>query len=83
MTQTIDRKRAYAAPEAVFSHPFEVLHSSELSYDEKVQVLRNWKQSLEQLQTASEENMLNEAGPSDVSIKLAAVTNALIEMHAI
>jgi hypothetical protein len=45
-------------------------------------VLRNWKQSLEQLQTASEENMLNEAGQSDVSIRLAAVTNALIEMRA-
>jgi hypothetical protein len=81
MTQ-IDRKRAFASPDAVFSHPFEVLHSNDLSYDEKVKVLRNWKQSLEQLQTASEENMLNEGGQSDVSIKLAAVTNALIEMRA-
>ena len=80
---TIDRQRAYASPEAVFSHPFEVLHSSELTHEEKVEVLRNWKQSLEQLQTASEENMLNEPGSSDVSLKLAAVTNALIEMHAL
>ena len=79
---TIDRHKALCAPEAVFSHPFEVLHSSELGYDEKVKILRNWKQSLEQLQTASEENMLNEAGTSDVSTRLAAVTNALIEMHA-
>ena len=78
----IDIKRAFASPESVFSHPFEVLHSNDLSYDEKVRVLRNWKQSLEQLQTASEENMLNEAGQSDVSIRLAAVTNALIEMRA-
>jgi hypothetical protein len=79
---TIDRKKALAAPESVFSHPFEVLHSGELTHDEKVSILRNWKQSLEQLQTASEENMLNEAGSSDVSMRLAAVTNALIEMHA-
>ena len=79
---TIDRQKAFCTPETVFSHPFEVLHSGDLDYDEKVKILRNWKQSLEQLQTASEENMLNEAGTSDVSNRLAAVTNALIEMHA-
>jgi len=79
---TIDRQKAFCTPETVFSHPFEVLHSGDLAHDEKVKILRNWKQSLEQLQTASEENMLNEAGTSDVSNRLAAVTNALIEMHA-
>jgi hypothetical protein len=76
----IDRKRAFNAPESVFRHPRLVLQSPELSDDDKVVVLRNWKQGLIQLQQASEENMDSGAGPSDVSTQLAAVSRAMNEL---
>ena len=50
------------------------------SPDDKLTVLRNWKQELVQLQKAAEENMLDERGPSDVGAKLAAVTQAMIAL---
>lgn len=79
----IDRKRAFNAPESVFRHPRLVLQSPELSDDDKVVVLRNWKQGLIQLQKAceeNEENMDSGAGPSDVSTQLAAVSRAMNEL---
>lgn len=75
-----DRRAALRAPEAVFRHPLEVLHCSELSNADRTAILLNWKQSLEQLQSASDENMPNQTGSSDVSDVLAAVTNALTEL---
>ena len=50
------------------------------SHDDKLTVLRNWKQELVQLQKAAEENMLDERGPSDVGSRLAAVTQAMIAL---
>lgn len=75
---TIDRKQAFTVPQSVFKYPEAVVHCRELSHDEKVTVLRNWKQELVQLQKAGEENMLDERGPSDVGSRLAAVTQAMI-----
>ena len=78
---TIDRRKAFKVPQAVFGYPQDVLRCRELSHDEKLTVLRNWKQELEQLQKASEESMLDERGPSDVGSRLAAVTNAMIALE--
>lgn len=78
---TIDRKKAFTVPQAVFSQPQAVVRCHELSHDEKVTVLRNWKQELVQLQKAGEENMLDERGPSDVGSRLAAVTDAMIALE--
>ena len=75
---TIDRKKAFRAPQAVFTYPEAVVQCRELSHDEKLTVLRNWKQELVQLQKAGEENMLDERGPGDVGSRLAAVTDAMI-----
>jgi hypothetical protein len=76
-----DRRAALRAPESVFRHPLEVLHCAELSDSDRTAILLNWKQSLELLQSASDENMPNQTGSSDVSEMLAAVTNALTELE--
>jgi hypothetical protein len=76
----VDRKKAFTVPQSVFDYPEEVVQCSELSYDDKVTVLRNWKQELVQLQKAGDENMLDERGTSDVGSRLAAVTQAMIAL---
>jgi hypothetical protein len=76
----IDRKRAFNAPESHFRHPRFLLQNPELSYDDKITVLRNWKQALIQLQNASDENMLDNAS-NDVSAQLAAVTQAMRDLR--
>lgn len=53
----------------------------ELSHDEKLTVLHNWKRELVQLQKAGEENMLHERRPGEVGSRLAAVTNAIIALE--
>ena len=78
---TIDRKKAFKVPQAVFGYPQAVLRCLELSHDEKLTVLRNWKQELEQLQKAGDENMLDQRGSSDVGSRLAEVTNAMIVLE--
>ena len=76
----IDRKKAFTVPQSVFKYPGAVVHCRELSHDDKVTVLRNWKQELVQLQKAAEENMLDERGSSDVGSRLAAVSQAMIAL---
>ena len=76
----VDLRKAFSVPQSVFKYPEAVLHCHELSHDDKLTVLRNWKQELVQLQKAAEENMLDERGPSDVGAKLAAVTQAMIAL---
>ncbi|HEX9772950.1 MAG TPA: hypothetical protein VGA44_05750 [Steroidobacteraceae bacterium] len=78
--ESIDRKRAFSAPESEFRFPHAVVQNRELSYDDKIVVLRNWKQGLIQLQKASEENMLDGRGPNDVATRLVAVTQAMTEL---
>lgn len=77
---TIDPKKAFTIPQAVFGYPQAVLRCGELSHDEKLTVLRNWKQELVQLQKAGEESMLDERGSGDVGARLAEVSNALIAL---
>jgi hypothetical protein len=77
----VDQEKAFNVPSSVFEYPEEVLHCRELSHDDKVTVLRNWKQELVQLQKAAEENMLDERGPSDVGSRLAAVSQAMIALE--
>jgi hypothetical protein len=76
----VDLKKAISVPQSVFKYPEAVLHCRELSHDDKMTVLRNWKQELVQLQKAAEEDMLDERGPSDVGSRLAAVTQAMIAL---
>lgn len=78
--ESIDRKRAFSAPQSVFRYPLAVVQSHELSYDDKLAVLRNWRQGLIQQQKATEENMLDERGPDAVGTRLAAVLQAMTEL---
>ena len=78
--QTINRKHAFDAPAAVFQHPLRVVSNADLSHDEKIVVLRNWKHALEHLQQ-------DDTTPSDgfdrldVESRLAAVNDALSSLH--
>lgn len=36
-------KSAFSSPESLFRHPQHVLRVSDLSYDDKIAVLRSWK----------------------------------------
>ena len=44
-------------PSAVFDNPEDVLSDSELSYDQKITVLKQWAYDAKELQVAEEENM--------------------------
>lgn len=81
--ESIDRKRAFTAPQTEFRFPHAVLQARELSYDDKLAVLRNWRQALIQLQKASEEKMSDERGSDDVGTQLAAVVQAMTELKRV
>ena len=77
--ETIDRKLVFDTPAAVFVHPMRVVQSSQLSHDDKVVVLRNWKRNLEKLR-----DLLRRRGAApqpDVDSRLAAVADALDELN--
>jgi uncharacterized protein (DUF934 family) len=77
--ETIDRKLVFDTPAAVFVHPMRVVQSAQLSHDDKVVVLRNWKRNLEKLRELSDDDTI--APSLEVDSRLAAVTDALDELH--
>jgi hypothetical protein len=72
-------KRAFSTPESQFRHPQYVLRDSDLSYDDKIAVLRNWKLGLVQRQSDGED--LDETGSVEVASQLAAVTQAIRDLR--
>jgi hypothetical protein len=72
-------KRAFNTPESQFRHPQHVLRDSDLSYDDKIAVLRNWKLGLAQRQADDED--LDETGCVEVASQLAAVTQAIRDLR--
>jgi len=79
MTAT-NLKRAFSTPESQFRHPQHVLRDSDLSYDDKIAVLRNWKLELVQRQTMDGED-LDGTGGVEVASQLAAVTQAIRDLR--
>jgi hypothetical protein len=73
--EAIDRKVAFDSPAAVFVHPMRVLQTSQLSHDDKIVVLRNWKANLEKLRDDVD------LPGQELDARLAAVTDALGELH--
>jgi hypothetical protein len=59
--ETIDRKLVFDTPAAVFVHPIRVVQSAQLSHDDKVVVLRNWKRNLEKCATSPTRKVLRAA----------------------
>ncbi|MEX3012078.1 hypothetical protein [Hoeflea sp. TYP-13] len=52
--------RALAAPERVFSTPEELVHSTKLTVDQKIEVLRRWEYQASEDAVALEEGMPGE-----------------------
>ena len=72
-------KTAFSTPESQFRHPQHVLRDSDLSYDDKIAVLRNWKLGLVQRQTDGED--VDGTGGVEVASQLAAVTQAIKDLR--
>lgn len=68
----IDIEKALVDPAVVFKAPGEVVASTELSREQKIQILRRWEYDVRELQVAEEEGM---EGPKPVT--LDAVLGAL------
>lgn len=65
-------------PSTHFERPADVLSDSRFDAEQKYQILRQWQDELEQLSTASQENM---ASPSSASAeRLQQVTEAIREV---
>jgi hypothetical protein len=78
MTAT-NLKSAFSSPESQFRHPQHVLRDSDLSYDDKIAVLRNWKVGLVQQQMDGGD--LDGPGNVEVAAQLAAVTQAIRDLR--
>ena len=50
-------EKALLDPTSVFANPAEVCETSDLSHDQKVEILRRWEYDARELQVAAEENM--------------------------
>ncbi len=65
-------------PKKLFREPHHVLENKELSVQEKISILEDWKLDLIELQTATEENMSARGQETDaVADDLQAVIEAL------
>jgi len=73
----IDFEKALLDPALVFNDPADVLHNSELSRSQKIQILQRWEYDVRELQVAEEESM---RGPQSVSLDV--VLNALRALGA-
>ncbi|PSN16061.1 hypothetical protein C7293_04200 [filamentous cyanobacterium CCT1] len=62
----MDIDRAMVSPGSVFATPAEVCNSSELTLEQKVEILRRWEYDARELQVAADENM---AGGEAVSLE--------------
>jgi hypothetical protein len=75
----IDIKKALIDPSALFKKPRDVVERSDLSREQKIEILRRWEYDMRELQVADEEGM-NPAAPQ--SITLDTVLNALHSLDA-
>jgi hypothetical protein len=79
----MDIDRAMKNPASIFATPEALSESSELMAEQKRRVLLQWKDQLQQLQTADDEGMQqNDAATSTTDDVLARVTNILSRLDA-
>jgi hypothetical protein len=67
-------KKTLGDPSIIFKRPQEVVEKSDLSRDQKIEILRRWEYDLRELQVADEEGMPAADAPA---VSLDAVLNAL------
>jgi hypothetical protein len=75
----IDVKKALTNPSTVFKEPQEVVETSDLSREQKIEVLRRWEYDARELQVADEEGM---APAEPQPVILDAILNALRSLGA-
>lgn len=74
----LKKSEAMANPQRIFGEPRYVVTNEELSDQEKITILENWKLDLMELQTATEENMPGSGTETGgVADELGAVIEAL------
>ena len=66
---------ALANPATVYRHPGDICTDSDLTREQKIQVLRQWEYDARELEVAEEENMAG--GPPDVLAEVLAALNEL------
>jgi hypothetical protein len=71
----IDVQQAKLSPRTVFDAPHEVVQSKELTRDDKIEILKQWRYDALLQETAQSENL-----QSDKDTKLRAVLAALQEL---
>lgn len=74
----IRRDKLMNDPSSVFEKPSDVLDNLELSTEQKIEVLQQWKQDVMLRLVAEEENM---PGNPENSDRLKAITDALIVLE--
>jgi hypothetical protein len=62
----VDVEKALLNPGSVFKTPQELLENTELSREQKIDILRRWEYDVRQLQVAEEESM---EGPQPVTLE--------------
>jgi hypothetical protein len=68
----------------VYAQPKDIIDADDLSYQQKVKLLRQWEFDLRENLVASEENMMNETSPEGHSAELLrGVRKALISIGAV
>ncbi len=68
----MDEEKQIGNPSVFFKRPAQVLQNNDLSWEQKIKILRQWEYDVRELQVAEEESM---TGPQPVS--LAEVRDAL------
>ena len=74
----IPRDKLMNDPSSVFEKPSDVLDNLELSAEQKIEILQQWKQDVMLRLVAEEENMPGDPENSD---RLKAITDALIALE--
>jgi uncharacterized protein (UPF0128 family) len=73
-----DIKKAMLDPTAVFENPMQVLHATDLSREQKIEILQRWRYDAELMEVAEQENMTS-AGDKDI---LQSILEALRSLGA-
>jgi hypothetical protein len=76
---TAELKQAFSLPDVVFGHPQRVVAAPALSHDDKIALLRKWKQALER--RWRDAGAARDAIESEISGKVAAIRRALDDLR--
>jgi hypothetical protein len=70
-------EKALPDPASVFTSPEQVLTSSELSREQKIEILHRWEYDARQLEVAEDENMLSDSDQPDILDEILRCLRAL------